>query len=102
LATKRPGEIPPGQWEYAIGWTLNLHSNCASNCRTTAATDLEAFALALEDKCAGNIDLSIIDWIWDEYERITPNGKYYSNLYRPTRSPNFVDAEVGCFNFWVK
>src|SRR5207253_3040178 len=27
LADKRPADVPPGQWEFMVGWTINLHAN---------------------------------------------------------------------------
>ncbi len=30
LAHKRPPEVNKGQWEFVVGWTINLHGNCGS------------------------------------------------------------------------
>jgi hypothetical protein len=30
LADKRPVDVPPGQWEFMVGWTINLHLNSAA------------------------------------------------------------------------
>jgi hypothetical protein len=101
LIGKRPADIPPGQWEFAVGWTLNLHANCAAYA-TTSLDELELFEERLEAKLRGRVDLTTIDWIWDEYERITDCGKRYSDKYRPTKSPVFQEAAEGCFGLGVK
>jgi hypothetical protein len=102
LASKRPADIPPGQWEFVVGWTVNLHANCNADFTKVDPNKRELFAAELEKKLRGPVDMSMIDWIWDEYERITQLGKSYSDKYRPTKSDDLKHAEEGCFGIPVK
>src|SRR5262245_11304378 len=56
LAEKRPPEIPRGQWEFAVGWTVNLHANCTADFTQASPDNLKAFTLALEEKLEGPVD----------------------------------------------
>ncbi|HEX4606648.1 MAG TPA: hypothetical protein VH092_00425 [Urbifossiella sp.] len=102
LADKRPPDVPPGQWEFAVGWTRNLHGNCGSTRPAVAAGWREGFVVELERRLAGPVSLADIDWIWDEYAAHTRSGRAYSDRYRPTRADGFRDMPVGCFGTPVK
>lgn len=102
LAKQRPSHIPPGEWEFAVGWTLNLHANCGVPYGGVKVRDLRAFQTRLRSKMGEPVDMSTIDWIWDEYERITRLGVNYSQKHRPTRSPHLAKAVPGCFGLWVE
>lgn len=100
---RRPAEVPPGQWEFLVGWTLNLHANCGTF--RTAISDRDharRFAEALVERLRQPVDVATIDWIWDEYESFTSGGRSYSEKYRPTRSPDLKHAQPGCFNLKLK
>jgi len=101
LASKRPSEIPRAQWEYVVGWTLELHANCASDFTQISLEDKEKFARELEIRLNGEIDLATIDWIWDEYSRFARTGQTYSDKYRPTLPERLKEAELGCFGIPV-
>ena len=54
---------------------------------------LERFADELEHRIQGPVDLKTIDWIWDEFERISKYGTHYSDEWRPgrgIRQPIFI------------
>jgi len=102
LVEKRPSDVPPGQWEFAVGWTINLHANCGSWADAMSISKAQAFSLELEERVRGPVSLATIDWIWDQYGSFTTQGKLYADKYRPTRSPEFKHAEPGCFLLWVK
>lgn len=95
LARKRPPDVTRGQWEFVVGWTMNLHGNCGSIHSTVEREWRDGFAAELERRLQGPVTLADIDWIWDEYARHTQGGQRYSDLYRPTRSEGFLDARVG-------
>jgi hypothetical protein len=103
LAKQRPPAIPPGQWEFLVGWTMNLHGNCgASETWITDRARSRRFVEALEERLQKPLDLATIDWVWDEYAAFTSPGQKYSDKYRPTRSPDLKDAQPGCFNLNLK
>ena len=103
LAAQRPPEIPPGEWEFLVGWTINLHGNCGGSQTWIADRPRSRrFVEALEQRLQKPVDVATIDWIWDEYAAFTSGGKKYSDKYRPTRSPDLKLAQPGCFNLNLK
>jgi hypothetical protein len=102
LASKRPDDVPRGQWEFLIGWTVNLHANCGADYTQVNEGEREAFAEELEKKLKGHVDMSTIDWMWDTYETLTKSGKLYSDKHRPTKSEDLKYAEAGCFGIPVR
>lgn len=101
LANRRPAHVPPGEWEFAVGWTLNLHANCGLLYGKDTA-EMQNFSNEFSRRLEGPVGLHTIDWIWDEYERLTKRGKSYSEKYRPTTSVDLHQAEPGCFGLWVR
>jgi|SRR5262245_4006302 len=102
LASRRPPEVSRGQWEFVIGWTLNLHANCGGSAGAEGREWQEAFVAELKRRLQGPVGLNTIDWIWDEYERATRHGKDYSDRWRPTRPENLAQAEYVSFGIQVK
>lgn len=76
MQARRPPELTPLQWENAVGWTINLHSNSLLPFQADVPT-MRAFEMRLSKKLEGNVNLATIDWIWDEYARICPGGAEY-------------------------
>jgi hypothetical protein len=98
LVDRRPPGVTKGQWDYAVGWTINLHANCGEANREWR----EQFAVELERRLEGQITLVDIEWIWDEYARNTKYGQRYSDNYRPTKDPMFGNLESVTFGLGVK
>lgn len=92
LADKRPAEVSRGQWDFMIGWTLNLHGNAAFGPRQIDSQAAAEFADELDRRLQGPMNISDIDWIWDRYESFSEGGKSYSDKYRPTRPENLATA----------
>ena len=91
LADKQPPDVSRGQWEFMIWWTLNLHANCAAMPTQVERTDRDQFVEELEQRMHRLVSTTTIDWIWDEYTRISRYGQSYSDRFRPTRSPELKD-----------
>jgi hypothetical protein len=85
LASKCPPEVSRARWDHIVSWTLNAHANCCSIRGAVIADERGPFADELERRLRGPVDLETIDWIWDEFERISIYGKQYSDCWRPTR-----------------
>ena len=83
--------------EWIVGWTHNLHGNCAKVGQRVERGWRDGFAAELERRLRGPITLGDIDWIWDEYVLHTPLGRRYSDRFRPTRSEGLQQAREGCF-----
>ena len=99
LMERRPDGISKGEWEFIIGWTLNGHANCMGGTERVDLAEYAKFADMLENRSRKHVDLALIDWIWDEIERIGVDGQKYSAEYRPTRYDRFRGAQEGCFGF---
>lgn len=86
LREKRPPDVTPPEWEHVVGWTQTLHANWGGVHQTIAVNRHEKwqFLEAFERRLESRVDLTIIDWIWDEYLRITKMTKQYDG-HRPTR-----------------
>lgn len=97
LATKRPNNVARGSWEFLVGWTVNLSANCGPFPRKNVVQrELDDFAAEFERKLQAEPTFEIIDWIWDEFVRLTEYGPSYDR-FRPTRPDSGWDrAEIGC------
>lgn len=102
LADKRPADVPPGQWEFMVGWTINLHTNWGAHHTYVDRDQMWPFLAELEQRLQGPVSVATIDWIWDEYARFTKGGRGYGEGYRPTRSPYLQHAQPGCFGIPVR
>jgi hypothetical protein len=60
---------------------------------------MDRFERELNRRLKGPVDLQTIDWIWDEMARLTPNGKTYSDSYRPTTPERLKEFEEGSFSW---
>jgi hypothetical protein len=85
-----------------VGWTLNLHANCGASHTWVERDQMWPFLEEMERRLQGSVSIATIDWIWDEYTRITKFGREYEEKYRPTRSPDLQYAHPGCFGIRVK
>jgi len=92
---KPPTGTTKEQWKWMIEWTQQAMGNCISvpnQIRDKAR--LRAFTAELDQRLAVDIDVATIDWIWDEIERLTTNGKWYSENFRPTRIEHLRAARL--------
>jgi hypothetical protein len=87
LALRRPPHVTRGQWASAVAWTNNLHGNSLLPFETDAPT-LAAFAERFKKKLDGEVDMTTIDWIWEEYADLTPHGAQYQ------RFKKIMDEEI--------
>jgi hypothetical protein len=95
LARKRPPTVSRKQWENVVARTLNAHGNCLTFHADIPQDEMERFAAELKRRLAGPVDLSTIDWIWDEIVRLTPGGQRYSDNWRPTLPERLREFEEG-------
>ena len=88
LADKRPEGMTPGQWAYCLHWTWNLHTNCGGYEDWRNSGDRASFSAEFDRRLQAAVDLSTIDWIWDQYASRATGGRDYASLYRPTDPGN--------------
>jgi hypothetical protein len=54
---------------------------------------MRKFGQQLEEKLRGDIDATILEWIWDRLAETGPYGKYYTDRFREQFRGSFVLAE---------
>ena len=79
LITRRPKDMTPRQWESAVAWTLNLHSNSLAFSQADGRR-IYAFEQRFAQRLVENVDMDTIHWIWDEYATICPGGASYQRF----------------------
>ncbi|HUQ67995.1 MAG TPA: hypothetical protein VM165_00640 [Planctomycetaceae bacterium] len=97
LAQRRPQEVSPQQWESAVAWTLNLHGNSLLRFQADGPT-ISRFEQRLSEKLSGDVDLTTILWIWDEYAALCPGGASYQRF----RSMMIEEIEGGGSNWGLQ
>jgi hypothetical protein len=94
LAEKVPDDVSPSQWAFCLCSTWNLHANCGGYEYFDLAYR-ERFLAQLDCKLNGRVDLSTIDWIWDQYVNHSRGGSRYSLLYRPSTPEHLRELSGG-------
>jgi hypothetical protein len=79
LAMRRPVDLSPRQWESAVAWTLNLHGNSLLRFQAGGPA-IRAFNQRLTRKLSGDVNLTTIHWIWDQYAVLCPGGSNYQRF----------------------
>ena len=90
LQHKRPPDVERREWAYVVGWTLNAHGNCCSARDFVDPALTEGFADELERRLRGRVGIGTIDWIWDEFMRISRVKSY--DRFRPTTPEHLKEA----------
>jgi hypothetical protein len=85
LAHKRPPGVTRNQWHHVVAWTWNAHSNTLVASPGIPRVEQERLLAELRERLASPVTLATIDWIWDEFVRLSPGwGASYSDRWRPT------------------
>lgn len=95
LAKKRPPTITRRQWQNVVSWTLNAHGNCLQFAQNLPQSERDRFLTQLRQRLQGPVELETVDWIWDEIMRLTPNGRRYSDRWRPTTPKRLQEYKDG-------
>lgn len=94
LAKRRPPGVSREQWQSVVAWTLNGHCNILEFRQEIPQRARDKFLLGLRGKLGKPVDLSTIDWIWDQFEILSPSyGPIYSANYRPTSPKRLHEFE---------
>jgi len=91
LEGRYPDGVPPKHWDNALYWTWNALGNCLAVPdfmidEKDPEKQFVRFADELEQRAKGRVGPETIDWIWDEIERLSKGGKYYSERWRPVHN----------------
>jgi hypothetical protein len=89
LGDRCPANVPPKQWESALGYTWCAKCNCLEVPdylidRQEGEKQFARFAEELERRSEGQVGPETIMWIWDEIERLSTCGKWCAQAFRPT------------------
>jgi hypothetical protein len=85
-----------------VGWTINLHANSAAANQWVDRGEIWPFVEELERRLQEPVTVATVDWIWDEYARITTGGRLYGERYRPTQSPELQHVQPGVWGIRVQ
>jgi hypothetical protein len=99
LAERCPKDVDRKQWAACLHMTWNLHANYGG----LEYWDKPArypFLADLDKRLRGTVDLSTIDWIWDQYCQHTTGGRWYSDNYRPTTPERLKEAALDPNREW--
>ena len=92
LREKRPQNISQEEWDASVGWTLTAHINVFFSPDHASLQSLNEFGKKLDDKLKDEVDPSIFDWIWYQYEQTGPSGKQYVCRFRSAAFPDTKQA----------
>ena len=98
LGGRKPAGIDSKQWAACVHWTWQLHTNYGGigDSREDARG---RFLGQLDEKLKGDVDLSTIDWFWDNYPA-RAGAASYSDDYRPTTPDRLREASLDRLNEW--
>ena len=94
LAKHRPEGVSKRQWSSVVGWTSTaVYSVFFMPSSINDDQRYFDFADELDRRLQGKVEMSTIDWIWDNFEEIGKHGRSYSEQYRPTTPERLRAAE---------
>ena len=97
LEDRYPDGVPQKKWDNAVAWTWNAIGNCLAMSEyltdgKNSEQQFARFADELEQRAQGRVGPETIDWIWDEIERLSKNGKSYSERWRPVHGGRLKES----------
>ncbi len=69
MKRQRPADVPERQWDLAVAWTSNIIAQVFFGYDEKELPGLRKLAEDLEERRKGQVDLTTLQWIWDEAER---------------------------------
>lgn len=85
LAIRCPTGVPPAQWQYAVDWTSNLISQVYFEPVENDPDSLRDLNDALADRIKGAVDLTTLQWVWEQCEKSPRDGAVYAIRFRSIR-----------------
>lgn len=103
MGPRKPESVTDKQWAQCLMHTWNLHTNYGGYSYWTDAPVRNRFSDRFREFLGGEVNLSTIDSVWDEYQAAAPGAKSYDR-YRPTTPEWLRDAEGTHYtlNFWLE
>ncbi|MHB8974959.1 MAG: leucine-rich repeat domain-containing protein [Pirellulaceae bacterium] len=85
LAVRCPTGVPPAQWQNAVDWTSNLISQVYFGPVENDPDSLRELNDGLADRIKGTIDLTTLQWVWEQCEKAPRDGAVYAIRLRSVR-----------------
>lgn len=85
LTARCPAGVPPKQWQNALSWTANLIGQEYSSPVDSDPDSLKQLYQALDDRIKGPVDLTTLQWVWDQCEKAPRAGAEYAIKFRSVR-----------------
>jgi hypothetical protein len=85
LSLSRPPNIPPGQWQEAVDSTSNVIGQIYFYPDHGGLESLKRLCKELDEKISGQVDLTTLQWVWNECEKAEGRGQVYAVRFRDVR-----------------
>jgi hypothetical protein len=85
LAVRCPPDVPSAQWKRAVDWTSNLISQEYIAPSDEDPDSLRELHDGLSEKIKGTVDLTTLQWVWEQCEKAPRGGAGYAIRFRSIR-----------------
>jgi hypothetical protein len=85
LAARCPNDVPLSQWQQAVDWTANLISQEYFAPVASDPNSLKELCDALDDNTKEPVDLTTLQWVWEQCEKAPRDGAEYAIRFRSIR-----------------
>ena len=85
LSTRRPPNIPPDQWQRAVDWTANVVTQIYSVHTSDDPEEIRRLRNSFDQKFAGQVDLTTLQWVWEQCEDEEDDRHIYAIRFRDVR-----------------
>jgi len=85
LRTRKPPSIPPDQWQRAVDWTANVVTQIYSVHTFDDPEEIRRLCNSLDQKIAGQVDLTTLQWVWEQCEDEEDGRHIYAIQFRDIR-----------------
>jgi len=85
LHTRQPPGVRPDQWERAVGWTSNVICQIYFSPNHGDLDSLRYLCESLDQEIAGQVDLTTLQWVWEQCEKAEGHGQVYAIRFRDVR-----------------
>lgn len=85
LAVRCPPDVPSAQWQRAVDWTSNLISQEYIAPSDEDPDSLRELHDGLSEKIKGTVDLTTLQWVWEQCEKAQRPGAVHAIQFRSIR-----------------
>jgi hypothetical protein len=85
LKARPPSGVPPAQWDRAVDWTANLIAQVYFAPDKGDPDSLRHLNDTLDERMKREVDLTTLQWIWEECEKTPRSGAQCASQFRDVR-----------------